>query len=501
MKRTRKRTSNNNSETGTDHRVCLFFAREKEGKIMGKLLSAYLAPHPPVLIHEIGQGQERQAGDTLAAMEEIGRDIEQRKPGTIIVITPHGPLFSDAHAIALEENLKGDFASFGHPDLSYSFSNNLDLTYGIVRNALEEGISIAQMTREMNKRYGVDGKLDHGVLVPLHFVDKYYSDFKLIPITYGLLSPGELHVFGRAIERAIKAGKDDVCVIASGDLSHKLKSSGPYTFAKEGPEFDRRIMEAIREGDLVEIGGFPQELAEKAGECGLRSLQILAGILSIYRISTRVLSYEGPFGVGYGTAIFDLEGESEEDLLKDIRNRERSAVEVRRRGEDAFVSLARKSLEYYVRNGKYLKLPDGLPDDLLEQRYPVFVSIKKNGSLRGCIGATEPTMDNLAREIIHYSVQAGTGDPRFPSVEEDELQDLVYSVDVLMKPEPVEDPSGLDPSVFGVIVQKGHRRGLLLPNLEGVDTVEDQLRIALNKAGIGPDEDYSIQRFKVERHH
>jgi AmmeMemoRadiSam system protein A len=214
-----------------------------------------------------------------------------------------------------------------------------------------------------------------------------------------------------------------------------------------------------------------------------------------------VLSYEGPFGVGYGTAIFDLEGESEEDLLKDIRNRERSAVEVRRRGEDAFVSLARKSLEYYVRNGKYLKLPDGLPDDLLEQRYPVFVSIKKNASLRGCIGATEPTMDNLAREIIHYSVQAGTGDPRFPSVEEDELQDLVYSVDVLMKPEPVEDPSGLDPSVFGVIVQKGHRRGLLLPNLEGVDTVEDQLRIALNKAGIGPDEDYSIQRFKVERHH
>ncbi|WP_409228013.1 AmmeMemoRadiSam system protein A [Gudongella sp. SC589] len=468
---------------------------------MGRILSAYLTPHPPVLIHEIGQGQEKLAGDTLAAMEEIGRDIEKRKPETIIVITPHGPLFSDAHSIAMEENLKGDFGAFGHPELSYSFRNNLDLTYGIVKSSLNEGISIAQMTREMNKRYGVDGKLDHGVLVPLHFVDKHHTDFKVIPITYGLLSPVDLHVFGRSIESAIKAGKDDVCVIASGDLSHKLKSKGPYAFAKEGPEFDKRIMEAIREGDLVEIGGFPQNLAEKAGECGLRSLQILAGILSVYEISTRVLSYEGPFGVGYGTAIFSIAGESEKKILEEISSRERSSLEERRKGEDSLVRLARKSLEHFIRNGKYLKLPEDLPEELLKEKYPVFVSVKKNGSLRGCIGATEPTMDNLGKEIIYYSVQAGTKDPRFPSIEEEELDDLTYSVDVLMKPEPVEDESGLDPSIFGVIVQKGHRRGLLLPNLDGVDTVQEQLRIALNKAGIGPDEDFSIQRFRVVRHH
>lgn len=467
---------------------------------MGRLLSAYLTPHPPVLIHEIGQGQEKLAGDTLAAMEEIGRDIGKRRPETIIVITPHGPLFSDAHSIALEESLKGDFGTFGHPELSYSFRNNLDLTYGIVKEALLEGVSLAQMTREMNKRYGLDGKLDHGVLVPLHFVDKYHSDFKLIPITYGLLSPGELHIFGRAITRAIQAGKEDVCVIASGDLSHKLKSSGPYTYAREGPEFDKRIMDAIENGDLVEIGGFPADLADKAGECGLKSLQILAGILSVYRISTRVLSYEGPFGVGYGTAVFDILGNSDKDILHEISKRERRALEKVREGEDPLVGLARKSLEHYVRNGDYLRLPEGLPDDLLNERFPVFVSIKKHGSLRGCIGATEPTMDNLAEEIIQYSVQAGTRDPRFPSVEEDELDQLTYSVDVLMKPEPVEDKGGLDPSTFGVIVEKGHRRGLLLPNLDGVDTVEDQLRIALNKAGIGPEEDFSIQRFKVVRH-
>ncbi len=468
---------------------------------MGKLLSAYLSPHPPVLIREIGQGQEELAADTLAAMEEIGRDIGRRKPLTMIVITPHGPLFSDAHSVSMEENLKGDFGAFGHSELSYSFQNNLDLTYGIVKNALEEGITLAQMTREMNKRYGVDGKLDHGVLVPLHFVDKYYGDFKVIPITYGLLSPGELHQFGKVIDKSIRYADGDVCVIASGDLSHKLKDSGPYSYAKEGPEFDKKIMSAIDDANLIDIAGFPMDLAEKAGECGLRSLMILSGILSGYNISSTVLSYEGPFGVGYGTAIFNIEGESDKDIAAEISRIEKETVEKRRATEDEFVRLARRSLEHYVKTGEYMEMPEGLSDELTSEKYPVFVSIKKNGSLRGCIGATESTKDNIAQEIIYYSVQAGTRDPRFDTVIEDELPSLVYSVDVLMKPEAVEDASGLDPSTFGVIVKKGYRRGLLLPNLEGVDTVEEQLRIALNKAGIDSDEDYSIERFKVVRHH
>ncbi|MGM0396949.1 MAG: AmmeMemoRadiSam system protein A [Bacillota bacterium] len=467
---------------------------------MGRLLSAYLTPHPPILIHEIGEGREMDARDTLQAMEEIGRDIAEKEPSTIIVITPHGPLFSDAHSIAMEENLKGDFGTFGHGELSYSYENNLELTYQIVKDSLENGISLAQMTREMNKRYGLDGKLDHGVLVPLHFVDKYYSDFKVIPITYGLLSPGELHHFGKVIHEAIKSGKDEVCVIASGDLSHRLKDSGPYSYVEEGPEFDRRIMEAVREANLSEIAGFPLELAEKAGECGLRSLQILVGIISGYRISTQVLSYEGPFGVGYGTAIFQPIGESGIDLTSEIEKRQKQHLEKRREGEDDFVRLARESLEYYIRTGKLMKVPEDLPEELTKERHPVFVSIKKDGSLRGCIGATEATRGSLAEEIIYYSVQAGTRDPRFASVEEDELPSLVYSVDVLQKPEPVEDVSQLDPLNFGVIVKKGYKTGLLLPKLEGVDTVGEQLRIALNKAGIDPDEDYSIERFKVVRH-
>ena len=467
---------------------------------MGKLLSAYLTPHPPVLIHEIGMGRENNAKDTLHAMGEIGRDISTKKPGTIIVITPHGPLFSDAHSIGMEENLKGDFGNFGNVELGYSFKNNLDLTYKIVEESLRNDINIAQMTKEMSKKYGVDEKLDHGVLVPLYFVDKYYKDFKLIPITYGLLSPEELYKFGKVINSVIKESKDEVCVIASGDLSHKLKDSGPYSYVKEGPEFDKRIMEAIQKANLGEIAGFPMDLAEKAGECGLRSLIILTGILESYKISTQVLSYEGPFGVGYGTAIFNIEGASHRDLAEEIQERQKIYIDKRRAAEDDFVKLARKSLEHYIKTGKYLEVPKDLSEELLSENYPVFVTLKKDGSLRGCIGATESTKGSLAKEIIHYSIQAGTKDPRFKSVEKDELESLVYSVDVLMEPEPVEKTSQLDPETYGVIVKKGFRRGLLLPMLEGVDTVEEQLRIALNKAGIDPGENYSIERFKVIRH-
>lgn len=463
-------------------------------------MSAYLMPHPPVLIHEIGQGRESQAKATLLAMEEIAMDIRKKKPSTIIVITPHGPLFSDAHSIHMEEAIRGDFGQFGHKELSYSFRNNLKLTYQIVKNSLEDGITLAQMTREMYGSYGLEAKIDHGVLVPLHFVDKHYRDFEVIPITYGLLSPLELHRFGKAIDKAIGQQEGDVCVIASGDLSHKLKDSGPYSYAEEGPEFDKKVMDAIKRADLAEIGSFPMDLAEKAGECGLRSLMILVGILSGYEVNTEVLSYEGPFGVGYGTAILTPLGRGGTDLEVEIEKKQGALIQRRRKEEDYHVKLARMSLESYIRKGEYLKIPGETPKDLLQSSYPVFVSIKKNGSLRGCIGSTVAQKTNLAQEIIHFSIQAGTRDPRFPAVDESELDSLVYSVDVILPPEPVDDYASLDPQEFGVIVRRGHKSGLLLPRIEGVDTVEEQLRIALNKAGIGPSEEYSIERFKVIRH-
>lgn len=467
---------------------------------MGKLLSAYLTPHPPIIISDIGMGEEEHAKKTIEAMEEIARDISERKPETILLITPHGPVFSDAHAISMEERLKGDFGQFGHSELSYTYRNNQELAYQIVKNSLSNKIPIAQMTKEMYRRYGMDGRLDHGVLVPLHFVDKYYSSFDIIHITYGILSPKELYQFGRQIERAILQQKKTVSIIASGDLSHRLKDSGPYSYNPAGPEFDRLIMDAVGHGDLEAISGFDMELAHKAGECGLRSLMILSGILSPYKLQSRILSYEGPYGVGYGTAILEPVERTGRDIMSAIEASQEEQMKKQRKGESAHAALARMSLEHYVRTGEYLTVPEDIEDELLEEAMPLFVSIKKNGSLRGCIGSTSASRGSLAKEIIHFAVEAGTRDPRFPSVEEDELMSLTYSVDVLFPSEPIESMDQLDPKEFGVIVKKGHRRGLLLPMIDGVDTPKDQIRIALEKAGINEAEDYFMERFRVRRY-
>lgn len=162
------------------------------------------------------------------------------------------------------------------------------------------------------------------------------------------------------------------------------------------------------------------------------------------------------------------------------------------------VQLARKSLETYVKTGRKVEADKDSP--LAGQRAGAFVSLKIRGMLRGCIGTIEPVRENLAAEIIDNAISAGIYDPRFPPVSESELKDLTYSVDVLSEPEPIDGPDELDPRVYGVIVQKGQRRGLLLPDLEGVDTVEEQLAIVLEKAGINPGEKYKLYRFRVERY-
>jgi len=164
------------------------------------------------------------------------------------------------------------------------------------------------------------------------------------------------------------------------------------------------------------------------------------------------------------------------------------------------VRLAKQAVEEYVKAGRVLKTPKELSEEM-KQKAGVFVSLKKHGQLRGCIGTIQPVTDCVASEIIRNAISAATEDPRFLPVAEEELEDLDYSVDVLCPSEKVKDISELDPKRYGVIVSKGMRRGLLLPDIEGVNTVEEQLKITKLKAGISPDdEDVEIERFEVKRY-
>ena len=167
--------------------------------------------------------------------------------------------------------------------------------------------------------------------------------------------------------------------------------------------------------------------------------------------------------------------------------------------ESAYVRLARETIENYIKQGKIITLPLDLPKEMINQKAGAFVSLKKYGELRGCIGTFMPTQKNIAQEIIKNAVSAAVEDPRFSPVNVSELEDLSISVDVLSVPEEIKDISQLDPKKYGVIVSSGYKKGLLLPDLEGVDTAEEQVDIAKRKAGIYPDEKVKLYRFEVKR--
>lgn len=168
--------------------------------------------------------------------------------------------------------------------------------------------------------------------------------------------------------------------------------------------------------------------------------------------------------------------------------------------ESAYVRLARETIENYIKHEKIIAPPLNLPKEMINQKAGVFVSLKKFGNLRGCIGTFMPTQENIAQEIIKNAISAAIEDPRFSSVNATELEELTISVDILSAPEEVDDISHLDSKKYGVIVSSGYKKGLLLPDLEGVDTAREQVDIARRKAGIYPDEKVKLHRFEVKRY-
>lgn len=465
---------------------------------MSKILGRYLTPHPPIIIPEIGQGEENKVKDTVNSMKEIANDIKNKKPKTIVIITPHGPVFRDAIAISDVDKIQGDFSKFGNKSISISKDINTKLTKKIIEDTLDENISVAPLDNDSKNNYGIELELDHGTLVPLYYIDKEYSDYNLVHITYGILSKSELYKIGMIIKAAIEELDEEAVVIASGDLSHKLKDTGPYEYDENGPIFDKKLLSLLEDGDAKGVFNMDSKVVEQAGECGLRSLYILLGTLDSSKFKGLLLSYEGTFGVGYGVMKIE-ELQNTESLLKDIENIENKSKIDSKKSRSPYVNLAYDSLEHFLNREDYIEVPDDLPEAMLKEKRGVFVTYKMDGELRGCVGTILPTTDSIAKEIIRNSVEAGTRDPRFNPINLEELPFLDLSVDELMEPERSTFEQ-LDPENYGVIVKTSSKSGLLLPDLEGVDTSQEQLSIALKKAGIRPDEDYNIERFKVVRH-
>lgn len=471
----------------------------KESGKMGRILGYFVMPHPPVIIPEVGRGEERKAKATSEACKKAAEEVKELEPEVIIIITPHGPLFRDAISITDRESIQGDMGRFMAPEAKVDLEIEQKLGRSIMNRAKEAGIMTVPITHNSKREYNISCELDHGAMVPLYFINKEYKNYKLVHITYGMLPKIDLYRFGMLIKNAVEDSIYNAVIIASGDLSHKLSDDGPYEYNPMGKVFDKEIIGLLREGEVEAIFNMDRKVIDSAGECGLRSFYIMLGAMDGLRVRGRLLSYEGPFGVGYGVMSFDFSEDKSRSFINRLEQNRVNERNNRRVNEDPLVRLARESLEYYVKSGEYLKIPSYITRDILGQRRGAFVSLKMDGELRGCIGTILSVTENLAQEIIRNAVEAGEKDPRFYPVEEEELMDIEYSVDVLMPSEKASREE-LDPKRYGVIVRKGSRAGLLLPDLEGVDSIDRQLKIALGKAGIAENEDYSIEKFEVIRH-
>jgi AmmeMemoRadiSam system protein A/AmmeMemoRadiSam system protein B len=444
-----------------------------------------IAPHPPIMVPEVGGPAIAQVRSSIAAMENLTQRIVDSGAETVVLITPHAPLDATAFVTYYSPTLYGDFANFRAPATAVEFPLDQTLLDAISKEAARADYEVMNLE---------DHPLDHGSAVPLYFLDRYGWKGNLVALGYSFLSDEDHVKFGACIRSAADSRDRPIAFVASGDLSHRLKPDAPAGFNPAAHRFDDEVVNAIQENSAQRIGAIDHDVRRIAGECGYRSMLIALGATKDLPGAGEVLSYEAPFGVGYLVAQLTNAGPPRKTHSSSGALEEKSEPAV------ALPALAREAVETFVRSGKQVSVPHD-SSGLLSARAACFVSIKTaGGDLRGCIGTIEPARESLGEEIIANAISAATRDPRFDPVSAGELEGLRYSVDILSAPEPATMAT-LDPAVYGVIVkdESGLRRGLLLPAIEGIDTVAKQVEIASRKAGIGPDEPVELSRFRVDR--
>ncbi len=444
-----------------------------------------IAPHPPIMVPEVGRAAIAEVRGSIDAMAELTRRIIESGAETVVLISPHAPLSPDAFVAYHSKPLHGDFANFRAPETTVEFPLDEELLAAIVNAAAREDYAVPALD---------DYDLDHGTAVPLYFLDRNGWQGRVVALGYSFLGNEDHLKFGECVRSAAEQVDRPVAFVASGDLSHRLKPEAPAGYNPSAHLFDEQVIDALTRNTPNQIADIDHELRRAAGECGYRSMLVALGLGQTLPQACEVLHYEAPFGVGY------LVAQLTNAKTSGVRPTDAKAIDDPTSAAKNLPALARRAVETFVRTGKQISVEQNA-DEFLGARAACFVSIKTlAGDLRGCIGTIEPVKETLGEELIANAISAATRDPRFAPVAENELPNLKYSVDILAASEPTAF-ADLDPRVYGVIVEdeSGMFRGLLLPDIPGVDTAEQQVNIATRKAGIPPGVPLKLSRFRVDR--
>lgn len=459
------------------------------------MIGGIMVPHPPIILPEVGQGEEKKIQNTIDAYEKAADLVAAWKPETIVLSSPHSIMYADYFHISPGRRASGSMAQFRAPQVQIGVDYDTELVK-LIRSYADRKDFPAGTLGER------DASLDHGTMIPLYFINQKYTAYHLVRVGLSGLSLAAHYRLGMLFQKAVNELGRRVVWVASGDLSHKLKEDGPYGLSADGPVYDQKIMDVMGNGDFGKLLDFSESFCDSAAECGHRSFVMMAGAFDGLSVKAERLSHEGTFGVGYGVCTYEVTGEDEHrHFLSQWQEKEEKRLAETQEHEDPYVRLARQSLTSWITKHEKTDIPEGLPKEMLTKKAGVFVSLHEDGRLRGCIGTISPVKESIAQEIIDNAISASTKDPRFQPVRSEEIPRLSISVDVLGPTEQINSTDQLDVKRYGVVVTQGYKRGLLLPNLDGVDTVEDQVAIAKQKAGIPEyDDNVQLERFEVVRH-
>lgn len=459
---------------------------------MAEQIFGVIAPHPPIIVEAVGGSRAEVTRASIDGLTQAAEALANYSPDLLVVMSPHAPAMADRFVIDDADRYEGSLASFGDSRV-HTWSGDASFARELVKELSVRGIPALPRSAE-SRVHG--GMLDHGVLVPLSFLDPEQR-FHLVVLSLAYLPYPSHRALGVAVREVSARLGRRTAFLASGDLAHRLTEDAPAGYSPRAHELDEAIVGLVTQGNLKGLMDISPTLVELGGECGLRSFITLGGFAGDGPVPTRVLAYEGPWGVGYLTALVGAAA------LEACDTRSLTAERGRKGGtagndDSQIVRLARAAIESRILHDRLIA-DVSLSGPEYPARAGAFVSLHREGRLRGCIGTILPTHDTLAQEVAENAIQAATRDPRFPPVTADELADLDIKVDVLHPPETcsLED---LDPKRYGVVTTSGWRRGLLLPDLEGVEDVETQVSIAMQKAGIGPGEPCGYERFRVDRY-
>lgn len=438
---------------------------------------AVLMCHAPIVIPQIAGVRASQCEGTTRAMRAAATALVRQAPEVVVIISPHTPRDRRRFGVVSAAHIGGDFSRFGAPEVAVRLPGAPHAASELERAARKLDLLTCATAGD---------ELDHGALVPLFFmVEAGWSGSTLL-LALPYPGTGTEPRMGLAIAKAAHALGESWCVLASGDMSHRLTHDAPAGYHSRARDFDATFRSLIDAGQLERACSVDPGLRDVAAEDVVDSTAVAAAAVGFDAAGHRTLHYEAPFGVGY------LEAVLHERPLARSADAPRAVTAQ----QHPLLSVARHAIDAALHERRY-DVP-ALSEPWVRPR-GVFVTLRIGGELRGCIGHVEPQHATLAHEVASCAIGAALHDPRFAAMTPLELADVTIELSLLSPCERVVHLDELDAERYGVVVSAGHRRGVLLPAVAGIHSVHDQLRVALRKAGLTGQEDVQLERFEVDK--